>query len=100
MIKAIDKLSELSSARREKIEARATELVNQVKGEQMTIDTEEQTPEPTIEEHIKRARELTPQQTRVTEPAFEELIRAVEKINELMTAQHTVEFIRGDDEEE
>jgi len=37
-------------------------------------------PEPTIEEHIKRARELTPQQTRVTEPAFEELIKAVEKM--------------------
>ena len=35
--------------------------------------------EPTIEEHIAKARELTPQQTRVTEPAFEELIRAFEK---------------------
>jgi len=42
-----------------------------------------ETKEPTIEEHIKRARELTPQQTRVTEPAFEELLKAVEKILEL-----------------
>jgi len=62
----------------------------------------EATEEPSIEDFIRKARELTPQQTRVTEPAFEELIKAVEKINELMTAQitHPVEFIRGDDEEE
>jgi len=50
----------------------------------MTLDDELEIKEPTIEEHIAKARELTPQQTRVTEPAFEELIRAVEKINIIM----------------
>ena len=38
--------------------------------------------EPTIEDHIKRAKELTIPQVSVREEAFTELVRAVEKMNE------------------
>lgn len=35
-----------------------------------------------IQEHLDKARELTPSMTRVTEPAFEQLLRAFEKLRD------------------
>ncbi len=65
--------------------------------------------EPTIEDHIKRAKELTIPQVSVREEAFTELVKAVEKtankLNDLWLTVHGPEIDRvfeGDtnDEEE
>jgi len=51
----------------------------------MTFDTEEPTKVTTIEDHIKRAKELTIPQVSVREEAFTELVKAVEKMNVKVT---------------
>ena len=49
----------------------------------MTLEDEILTPkEPTIEDHIAKAKELTIPQVSVREEAFTELVKAVEKMND------------------
>ncbi len=50
--------------------------------------------EPTIEDHIKRAKELTIPQVSVREEAFTELVKAVEGIAAHLTAPSPLETVR------
>ena len=58
----------------------------------------DETKKPTIEDHIKRAKELTIPQVSVREEAFTELVKAVEKMNvELKATQSHIIHLLGEE---